>query len=87
MTHESESGSAAKGPLYHRVGTVIDALRPLVQSDGGDIELVDVDHEGVVRVRLHGACIGCPSASMTLTMGIERSLKDQIPEVKRVVCV
>ncbi len=86
MTHESESGSTAKGPLYDRVAMVIDALRPLVQSDGGDIELVDVDNEGVVRVRLQGDCIGCPSASMTLTMGIERNLKDQIPEVTRVVC-
>jgi Fe-S cluster biogenesis protein NfuA len=58
----------------------------MIQGDGGDIELVDVDADGVVHVRLHGACVGCPSASMTLTMGIERNLKDQIPEVTRVVC-
>ena len=73
--------------LRHRVAAVIDALRPMMQSDGGDIQLVDVDDNGVVSVRLQGACVGCPSASMTLSMGIERNLKDQIPEVTRVVCV
>ncbi len=67
--------------------TVLDSLRPIAQSDGGDIELVEVDEDGVVHVRLHGACVGCPSSAMTLTMGIERNLKDQIPEVTRVVCV
>ena len=87
MTNQAEDGSEAKGSLRDRVAAVLDALRPFVQSDGGDIELVDVDAEGIVHVRLHGACIGCPSASMTLSMGIERNLKDQIPEVKRVVCV
>ena len=78
--------SSAKRKLHERVATVLDTLRPMAQSDGGDIELVDVDENGVVHVRLLGACIGCPSSAMTLTMGIERSLKDQIPEVSRVVC-
>ncbi len=58
----------------------------MAQADGGDIELVDIDVDGVVRVRLLGACVGCPSSAMTLTMGIERALREQIPEVKRVVC-
>jgi Fe-S cluster biogenesis protein NfuA len=58
----------------------------MVRGDGGDLELVDVGADGVVHVRLHGACIGCPSSAITLTMGIERNLKDQIPEVTRVVC-
>jgi len=58
----------------------------MLQADGGDIELVDVDAAGVVQVRLQGACMGCPAASMTLTQGIERNLKQQIPEVTRVVC-
>lgn len=79
--------SSANRKLHERVATVLDTLRPMAQSDGGDIELVDVDENGVVRVRLLGACIGCPSSAMTLTMGIERSLKDQIPEVSRVVCM
>ena len=73
--------------LRERVSAVLDTLRPMLQSDGGDIELVDVEDDGVVKVRLQGACVGCPSASMTLGMGIERNLKDRIPEVTRVVCV
>ena len=86
MVRQSEARFKANKPLRDRVAAVLDELRPMVQSDGGDIELVDVDEDGVVRVRLHGACIGCPSATMTLTMGIERTLRDQIPEVTRVVC-
>lgn len=73
--------------LRQRVVAVLDQIRPLAQADGGDIELVDVDSDGVVSVRLKGACIGCPSAAITLTLGIERNIKEQIPEVKRVVCV
>jgi Fe-S cluster biogenesis protein NfuA len=72
-------------PLRDRVAAVLEKIRPLVQADGGDVELVDVDDEGVVSVRLKGACIGCPSAAITLTLGIERSLKEEIPEVTRVV--
>ena len=61
-------------------------IRPLLQADGGDIELVDVE-EGVVKVRLTGACAGCPGAAMTLQMGVERLLKEAVPEVERVVAV
>ncbi len=86
MFGPSEPGSTPKMSLRDRVAAVLDTLRPLVQSDGGDLELVDVDADGVVHVRLHGACIGCPSSTMTLTMGIERNLKSQIPEVTAVVC-
>jgi Fe-S cluster biogenesis protein NfuA len=85
MAGQPDCGCNANQPLRDRVAAVIDTLRPMLQSDGGDIELVDVDDEGVVSVRLQGACMGCPSASMTLSMGVERQLKDQIPEVKRVV--
>ncbi len=75
----------AAGPsLQERVRKVIDAIRPAVQGDGGDVELVEVAPGGVVKVRFHGACIGCPSASMTLKMGIERSLKQYVPEVTEV---
>ena len=72
--------------LYHRVSVGLDRLRPMAQRDGGDFELVDVDENGVVHVRLLGTCVGCPSSSVTLTLGIERYLKDQIPEVTAVVC-
>ena len=70
-----------------RVQGVIDLIRPAVQADGGDIELVDVAADGLVQVRFHGACHGCPSSSMTLHMGIERNLRERVPEVTRVVAV
>lgn len=78
--------SRVRQSLYDRVATAIDSLRPALQTDGGDIELLDVDADGVVTVRLLGACIGCPSNPLTLSLGIERNLKDQISEVARVVC-
>lgn len=62
-------------------------IRPGLQMDGGDIELVDVDSKGMVKVRLKGACGGCPMSQITLTMGVERKLKEEIPEVKGVVAV
>lgn len=69
--------------MWEKVEAVINEIRPLLQADGGDIELVDVE-DGVVKVRLRGACAGCPGAQMTLKMGVERKLKEKIPEVKRV---
>jgi Fe-S cluster biogenesis protein NfuA len=75
------------GSLRQRVEEVLDLIRPAVQSDGGDLELVDVTDEGVVSVRFHGACVGCPSSTMTLQSGIERNLKEHIPGVKRVESV
>ena len=80
------SGEAGQS-VKDRVTTVIDAIRPYIQGDGGDIELVDVDDAGVVKVRLQGACVGCPSASITLKMGVERALKEKVPEVTEVVPV
>lgn len=77
---------AAESVRQH-VEEIINQLRPAVQTDGGDIELVDVSEDGVVTVRLHGACIGCPSAAFTLKMGVEQSLKENIPEITRVVCL
>ncbi|HEY3245176.1 MAG TPA: NifU family protein [Phycisphaerae bacterium] len=73
--------------MAERVSAVLDLIRPAVQSDGGDLELVEVDAQGRVHVRLHGACVGCPSSMMTLALGIERNLKDKVPEVTQVVCV
>ena len=74
-------------PLRERVQSVINLIRPAVQADGGDIELVDVTPQGVVQIRFHGACNGCPSSTMTLHMGIERNLRERVPEVTQVVPV
>ncbi len=71
--------------MKERVQEVLNQVRPALQADGGDVELVDVDDEGVVSVRLKGACGSCPMSTMTLKMGIERTLKEKIPAVKSVV--
>ena len=68
-----------------KVQDVLDQIRPGLQADGGDVELVAVEDDGTVKVRLTGACAGCPMSTMTLKNGIERDLKDHIPEVKEVV--
>ena len=73
--------------LHERVEKILELIRPSVQSDGGDVELVDISDEGVVRVRFLGACVDCPSSEMTLKMGIERNLKQHVPEVTAVVSV
>lgn len=70
--------------LRDRVEQVLNLIRPAVQSDGGDLELVEVTEEGVVRVRFHGACVGCPSSTLTLQSGIERNLKAHVPGIRRV---
>jgi len=70
--------------LLDRVQVVINLIRPAVQADGGDIELVNVSDAGVVQIRFHGACHGCPSSTMTLQMGIERNLRERVPEVTAV---
>ncbi len=70
--------------MKEKVQKVLDKVRPTLQADGGDVELVDVDESGVVKVRLQGACAGCPMSQMTLRNGIERVLKQEIPEVKAV---
>ena len=72
--------------MKEQVEAALAQIRPALQADGGDVELVGVD-EGVVSLKLKGACDGCPMAAMTLKMGIERVLKGQIPEVKEVVSV
>jgi Fe-S cluster biogenesis protein NfuA len=70
-----------------QVEEAIKQVRPALQRDGGDIELVSIDETGVVKVRLKGACGSCPMSTMTLKMGVEKFLKQQIPEVKEVVQV
>ena len=74
-------------PIRERVQGVLNLIRPAIQADGGDVELVDVDAEGVVQIRFHGACHGCPSSGMTLHDGIQRNLREKVPEVTRVVAV
>jgi len=70
-----------------QVAAVIEEVRPALQGHGGDVELVGVDDDNTVRVRLQGACQGCPGAAMTMKDGIERILKEKLPEVKKVVAV
>ena len=69
--------------MREKVEEVLNKIRPSLQADGGDVELVDVA-DGVVKVKLTGACGTCPMSTMTLKMGVERILKEQIPEIKRV---
>jgi len=73
--------------MLEEVKRVLEMIRPNLQADGGDVELVEVTAEGVVKVRLVGACGHCPMSTMTLKMGIERTLVEQVPGVKEVVSV
>ncbi len=70
--------------MEDKVKAVLDKVRPNLQADGGDVELVEVTPEGVVKVRLTGACHGCPMSQMTLKRGIENAIKAEVPEVQRV---
>lgn len=72
--------------MKEKVEKALDKIRPALMADGGNVELVEVE-EGVVKVRLTGACAGCPMSQMTLKMGIERHLKKEIPEIKEVIAV
>jgi Fe-S cluster biogenesis protein NfuA len=73
--------------MREKIEAVLNEIRPILVADGGNIELVDVTPEGVVRVRLQGACHSCPSSMMTLKRGVERLMMEQIPEVVEVVAV
>lgn len=73
--------------LREKVEASLEKVRPSLQADGGDVELVDVGEDGVVKVRLTGACKGCPMSQMTLKMGIEKHLKKEVPEVSAVESV
>ncbi len=70
--------------MKDRVQQSLEKIRPALQADGGDVELVEVTDEGVVRVRLVGACRGCPMSQLTLANGVERVIKEEVPEVVRV---
>jgi len=73
--------------MKEKVEAALNKVRPALMADGGDVELIDVQADGVVKLRLTGACGGCPMSQMTLKMGIERLLKREVPEVKEVIAV
>ncbi|MCX5644628.1 MAG: NifU family protein [Phycisphaerae bacterium] len=79
--------AGAEKSFEEKVSEVIKTVRPALQGHGGDVELIGVDEDKTVRVRLQGACRGCPGATMTMRMGIERILKERVPDVKQVVAV
>lgn len=73
--------------MKEEIQKAIDTIRPSLQADGGDVELVDVSEDGIVKVKLTGACRGCPMSQMTLKMGIEKVIKQQVPNVKEIIAV
>jgi Fe-S cluster biogenesis protein NfuA len=73
--------------MKEEVQAALDVVRPQLQADGGDAEIVEITEDGVVKLRLKGACGGCPMSQMTLKMGIERILKEKVPSVKSVEAV
>ena len=81
------SNDSVEQSLEEKVKDTIENLRDALQSHGGDVELVGIDEDNTVRVRLQGACQGCPGATMTMKMGIERILRQKVPQVKAVVAV
>ncbi len=82
-----EKGGGKVDQMKEELERALEEIRPSLQADGGDVELVDVTDDGVVSVRLSGACRGCPMSQMTLTQGVERRLKEAVSEVKSVVAV
>ncbi len=73
--------------MKDKIEKALEKIRPSLQADGGDVQLVEVSEDGIVKVRLTGACRGCPMSQMTLKMGIEKSLKQAVPAVKEVQSV
>ena len=86
MTHHRRNKTIRKNNMQEEIQAVLDQIRPALQADGGDVELVNVN-DGIVSVRLKGACSGCPMSTMTLKMGIERLLREKVPEVKEFVSI
>ncbi len=73
--------------MREKIEDIINRIKPSLQADGGDVELVEVTEDGVIKVKLTGACGSCPMSMLTLKMGIERIIKEEVPEVKEVVAV
>jgi Fe-S cluster biogenesis protein NfuA len=83
MPEATQDRDQDHGALLGRIEAVLDAeIRPGLRADGGDVEVVGIDADRIVQVRMKGACQGCPSSTMTLTFGIEAALKAQIPEIR-----
>ena len=73
--------------MKEKVEAALNKIRPMLQADGGDVELVEVGEDGLVKVRLQGACAGCPMSQMTIKNGVEKILKEHVPEVSSVESV
>lgn len=73
--------------MRDRVEKALDKIRPMLQADGGNVELVEVSDDGVVKLKLTGSCGCCPMSQMTLKMGVERILKQEVPEVKQIIAL
>ena len=73
--------------MREKVEKALDKIRPMLQADGGNVDLVDVTDDGVVKLKLTGSCGCCPMSQMTLKMGVERIIKQEVPEVKEVVAL
>jgi Fe-S cluster biogenesis protein NfuA len=87
MKSKNESVLQKGGQMKEKVEATLERIRPSLQADGGDVELVEVSPDGVVKLKLTGACQGCAMSQMTLKMGIEKALKQDVPEVKEVIGV
>jgi len=87
VTPTPESKPEIADDVRQRVLEAIDTVRPVIVEDGGDVELIDITRDGVAKVRLMGACVGCPSSQMTLKDGLERRVRASVPEVTAVVAV
>jgi Fe-S cluster biogenesis protein NfuA len=84
----SDAASQTGTPVLERIGSALDSIRPALQSDGGDVELVEFsESDGIVRIRLVGACGPCPISSMTVKHGIERRIRAAVPEVTAVQAI
>lgn len=73
--------------MKEKIEAALNKIRPNLQMDGGDVQLVDVSPDGIVKVKLTGACQGCPMSQMTLTAGVEKIIRQEVPEVKKVIAV
>lgn len=73
--------------MREKIEAALNKIRPALQADGGNVELVDVSPDGVVKVKLTGACGACPMSQMTLTAGVEKIIKQEVPEIKKVIAV
>ncbi|MFA4989532.1 MAG: NifU family protein [Candidatus Omnitrophota bacterium] len=73
--------------MKERIEKALEKVRPMLQADGGNVELIEVTDDGVVKLKLKGSCGSCPMSSMTLKMGIERIIRQEVPEVKEVVAI